>query len=426
MACEWGCEENLIGTCSDTASTNLGNKSGAATILEQKVGHPLLKLECQRHVRELHVKYYGISISGRNTKGVGDQLFNKIRDHWDEIIANGIDYQKLELFDWNQDEFLVQKARDSLELMEKLLDSDSEMFHRGDYKSLAMLVRVYLTGDIHKFRFSKPIKTSHARFLQKGIYYVTAELLSEQLEFLHDEEYQEIAYMAEFVALFYAPWFLKSSLSADSPLNDLDIIDDIRKLRDSSSDDPRIVIAAEACLESIYRHSRYLHPQLVVMALASDKVTSGEKKAIAEALMAVKDQFDVKKVVKDYTKFDVMKIWPDINSRPSLAEFVTKDSWLMFHLLDLMNDPDHTEWLSQDVKDWRGHGHDRFVQFVRNVDVVNDCSERAVKLCQDFLDTTTKEDTLQNRYHVVDRVRRLRRSRRKNKDSLKLIPTGVK
>ena len=61
-----------------------------------------------------------------------------------------------------------------------------------------------------------------------------------------------------------------------------------------------------------------------------------------------------------------------------------------------------------------------------NVDVVNDCSERAVKLCQDFLDTTTKEDTLQNRYHVVDRVRRLRRSKRKNKDSLKLIPTGVK
>ena len=83
------------------------------------------------------MKYYGISISGRNTKGVGDQLFNKIRDHWDEIIANGIDYQKLELFDWNQDEFLVQNARDSLELMEKLLDSDSEMFHRGDYKSVA-------------------------------------------------------------------------------------------------------------------------------------------------------------------------------------------------------------------------------------------------------------------------------------------------
>ena len=181
-----------------------------------------------------------------------------------------------------------------------------------------------------------------------------------------------------------------------------------------------------ACLESIYRHSKYLHPQLVVMALASDKVTSGEKKAIAEAVMAVKDQFDVKKVVKDYTKFDVMKIWPDINSRPSLAEFVTKDSWLMFHLLDLMDNPDHTEWLSQDVKDWRGPVHSRFVQFVRNVDVVNDCSERAVKLCQDFLDTTTKEDTLQNRYHVVDRVRRLRRSKRKNKDSLKMIPTGVK
>ena len=43
------------------------------------------------------------------------------------------------------------------------------------------------------------------------------------------------------------------------------------------------------------RHSKYLHPQLVVMALGSDK-TPGEKKAIAEALLAVKEDFNVKKV----------------------------------------------------------------------------------------------------------------------------------
>ena len=40
-------------------------------------------------------------------------------------------------------------------------------------------------------------------------------------------------------------WFFKSSLAADSPINDLDIVDDVRKLQDSSSDDPRVVIAAE-------------------------------------------------------------------------------------------------------------------------------------------------------------------------------------
>ena len=53
--------------------------------------------------------------------------------------------------------------------------------------------------------------------------------------------------MAEFVALFYCPWFCKSSLAVDSPINDLDIaiVDDVRKLQDSSSSDPRVVIAAE-------------------------------------------------------------------------------------------------------------------------------------------------------------------------------------
>ena len=45
----------------------------------------------------------------------------------------------------------------------------------------------------------------------------------------------------------------------------------------------------------IGEHSRYLYSDLVVMALGSDKVT-GDKKAIAEAVIAVKEEFDVKKV----------------------------------------------------------------------------------------------------------------------------------
>ena len=203
--------------------------------------------------------------------------------------------------------------------MEKLLDGKSDMFcRRSDYKSLAMLVRVYLTGDVHHFKFSKPIKTSHARFLQKGIYYMTGELLSYQLDFLSSEEYQEIAYMAEFVALFYTPWFFKSSMAADSLLYDLDIIDDVRKLRDVSFDEPRVIIAAEKCLESIYRHSKYLYSHLVVMAPGSDK--GDRRKAIAEAMMAVKEEFYVKKVKKDYSKLDVLKVWPEGESRPSLAK----------------------------------------------------------------------------------------------------------
>ena len=50
---------------------------------------------------------------------------------------------------------------------------------------------------------------------------------------------------------------------------------------------------------------------------------------------------------------------------------------------------------------------------------------RTVKLCQDFLGTTTKEDKLQNTFQVVSRVRSKTRSQKKNKSSLKLIPTGM-
>ena len=48
LTSEYGCRENVIGTCSDTATTNLGNKKGAVTILEDLWHHPLLKFECQR------------------------------------------------------------------------------------------------------------------------------------------------------------------------------------------------------------------------------------------------------------------------------------------------------------------------------------------------------------------------------------------
>ena len=72
----------------------------------------------------------------------------------------------------------------------------------------------------------------------------------------------------------------------------------------------------------IIEHSRYLYSDLVVMALGTDKVT-GDKKAIAEAVIAVKEEFDVKKVNvnKEYSKFDVLKVWPEGESRPSLAKF---------------------------------------------------------------------------------------------------------
>ena len=91
LATEWGCVENIIGGCCDTASANLGKNNGAIPIMENRLGHPLLKFECQRHVRELHVKFYGISISGRESKGVGDKLFTEIRNKWDNSVYRTMD-----------------------------------------------------------------------------------------------------------------------------------------------------------------------------------------------------------------------------------------------------------------------------------------------------------------------------------------------
>ena len=52
-------------------------------------------------------------------------------------------------------------------------------------------------------------------------------------------------------------------------------------------------------------------------------MTVGEKKAIAEAMMAVKEDFNVKNVNKDYTKFDVL-------SGESGCETLER-SWTLFY-----------------------------------------------------------------------------------------------
>ena len=102
------------------------------------------------------------------------------------------------------------------------------MFHRGDYKSLAMLVRVYIPDWWHS-----PVQVCQANQDQSRKIPSKGNLIHDKWTFVMSigvgfcdwrkiPQFQEIAYMEEF-----------------------DIVDDVRKLRDTSSDDPIVVIAAE-------------------------------------------------------------------------------------------------------------------------------------------------------------------------------------
>ena len=81
---------------------------------------------------------------------------------------------------------------------------------------------------------------------------------------------------------------------------------------------------------------------------------------------------------------------------PSLATFVGPNSWLLPHILDMSSED--LEWLQLEVCQWQLMSpYRRFAQFIRSLPVVNDPAERAVKLIQEFVDTTGDEELRQAR-----------------------------
>ena len=84
--------------------------------------------------------------------------------------------------------------------------------------------------------------------------------------------------MAEFIALYYAKWFLTSSLTVCSPRLDLEAIRDMKIYKTCKPD------IAEKCLTSMTNHSWYLHPNLIPLSLLDAGVPEDEKKEIANKI----------------------------------------------------------------------------------------------------------------------------------------------
>ena len=388
--------DNVVGTCQDTTSANVGNKQGVTVCSGKRSDRLLLRIDCRRHVIELEIKHFASAVSGRGTTAPGDKLFTKYRNKFD-TIRDKIDYGDLNSFEWPQveDSFMYRKAKEVLTLVEKMLEKDT--FTRGDYKELAVLVFVYLSGktDIRgkQFKFSLPHNISHARFMQRGLNYVALELLDEQADYMNysEEERREVQLLAEFSALYYTPMFLQSSLAAEAPYLDLKNIQDLRELvkvcqeeldRDEEDVTKKVKLqAAKEALGNVYFHPDYLTPSNIVMALAGDMMSVEDKTTIAratwEALQEAGGRVESFPYKADfYKKLSICSVWPEEEEKPDLRNFVGHDSLLIFFQLD-MADSQSLSWLTTEPKEWeKDPSYEIFRKFVKGMDVVNDVAER--------------------------------------------------
>ena len=373
----YGLKDEIKGIVFDTTASNTGKDKGVCKRINEYLQRPMLHLACRHHVYECHIK--NVSKMFRPTSGPEHPLFKKLLDEFPNIV---VDQSKLCKFEYGQNSQLDEAAKESLSVCSRILGE--EKLPRGDYIELAELVKFYLSPNDDELQIRQPGAVHHARFMSQSIYYLKLKILSQHTN-IHTSatNKKEIDSMAEFIALYYAKWFLTSSLTVCSPRLDLEAIRDMKIYKTCKPD------IAEKCLTSMTNHSWYLHPNLIPLSLLDAGVPEDEKKEIANKI------FDT--VSADhhlewrYEKINISSIIK-ANKNPRLIDFVDVRSRLIFDILKFNNVK--MEWMQLPPNMWHLlTPYKEFSSFTRSLPVVNDAAERNVKLVQDFV-TASHDETL--------------------------------
>ena len=164
--------------------------------------------------------------------------------------------------------------------------------------------------------------------------------------------------------------------------------------------------AAKLAYEKWTNHSWYLDPTVVPFVLANNSLAldSAEMEAIAKTLydleMPVEYDFDRKNNTGILPEIDCML---EHQCPPSLAGYITKESWLVFQILG--QNKTQCKWMLYPASSWHiDADYLKFQQFVKSLAVVNDASERAVKLVQETVNKAMSEKKLQKMLLVKSKL----------------------
>ena len=253
-------------------------------------------------------------------------------------------------------------------------------FGRDDYRELCELVVHYLGGQVmrphknrppvHGFEMRKPGALHHARFLASCLYILKLSMLADALPqgTMTPNEREKVDRLAQYIALFHAPYFLQASLASAAPRLDITLW---QHMSDFSAIDPEISAAVQA---SIKRQQWYLTQECVVLSLFDDDLGDETRRSVADALLAVPNPGVFLPKKPDFPT-DVLEL-----PGSTLASFVGPRSWLPFQLLSL-----GSGWLLLPVDEWvDDDGYKQMASIMRDLAVVNDTAERSLKDIEEY------------------------------------------
>ena len=377
---DWKLIENIWAIVFDTTSTNTGVHNGACTILEAEfIKRKLLWLACRHHIPELILKAVWKRLFGPSSSP-SNQTFIHFRDRiWADIDTTA-DTRTLFM---NSRKFKSRRDKVIREFYKPYLARDDIV--RGDYRESAEISMQLLGVTPPKGKkWRKPQGTSDARFMSLFLYAGKIFAFSDQLV-IEDGDLELYERFLMFCALYYIPYFLSASIGVDAPYNDLEFWNTMKSFSDKE--------IADAAIMTQERHMWYITEELTPLCLFSDKLSHSEKGSIAKKILKMK---------KDYNpEIFGQPTQPIVTDRTRLIDLIGPQSWHIFSKFT------STEFLSRNPNTWpTDAGYNTMHKVLRNLKVVNDVAERAVKLVSEYAEIiTTDEDQKQYLYQVVEASR---------------------
>jgi hypothetical protein len=164
------------------------------------------------------------------------------------------------------------------------------------------------------------------------------------------------------------------SIAADAPVNDLVLIKALTKYNKQEDQD-----VGTASLHVLSRHTWYLTPKLMPLALLSSKLPAQSKAASIQPQELALGKPQLPKIPGSVS--EALKM--------TLAPLASPRSLTIFQLLKISD----ASWLRSRPSQWNNNNdYQKFKAFVDNLLVTNNCAERGVALTSDYIKAVTKDE----------------------------------
>ena len=367
----WEVAEDTVGMCFDTTASNTGAHNGACVLLEQQLGKQMLYFACRHHVHELIVAGVFSALFGPS-KSPNIPIFERFQKFWpnvDQRTFKPLDDTRLSL------PILAQLRQGVISFLQSYLSSESAYIPRDDYRELIDLCLLILGASREtEYYFRLPGAVHQARWMAKVIYCFKIMLFRDQFK-LTAKELKSLTEFCLFVSHVYVKAWIACPLACDAPVNDLQLFKHIKQYVEVNK------VVSDTALKKLEHHLWYVGPELVPLALFSNKVSLEQKHRIIERMQQCGQEFSVRGIR--------LQNCSDLQKK-ELYELITSSSLRTLQLLRL----DTNFIMTNDPETWNDsplYAQNKCI--VDSLKVVNDMAERSIALMSDFNSSITKNET---------------------------------